>query len=294
MGDAFGEKFFVKPSVGAEFVAKRELPRAPWFWTDDTAMGLSVYDTLEAHGRIDADDLAKRFGERYRHDPHRGYGGTAHDILGSIARGESWRESAGSAFHGQGSMGNGSAMRVAPIGGFFADDLDAVVANARASAEPTHAHPDGHAGAIAVAVAAALASQVGRGKASLAHEDFLKAVVQRTPDGPTRDGIYKAMSLIHIDDPRSAACALGNGSKVICEDTVPFSLWCASRWLEDFEGAMWATVSAEGDRDTTCAIVGGIVALRVGFEGIPSAWLKAREVLESGLSAFDRQGYMLH
>jgi len=60
---------------------------------------------------------------------------------------------------------------------------------------------------------------------------------------------------------------------------VPFSLWCAARHLDDFTEAMWTTVSGLGDRDTTCAIVGGIVACAVGEEGIPKAWQSAREPL---------------
>ena len=74
--------------------------------------------------------------------------------------------------------------------------------------------------------------------------------------------------------------ALGNGRKVISSDTVPFSLWCAARHLGDFVEAMWTTVSGLGDRDTTCAIVGGIVALAAGRSSIPEDWLRAREALE--------------
>lgn len=55
-----------------------------------------------------------------------------------------------------GSMGNGAAMRVAPIGAYFADDLDKVLSHARASAEVTHGHREGIAGAMATAVASAL------------------------------------------------------------------------------------------------------------------------------------------
>jgi ADP-ribosylglycohydrolase len=76
-----------------------------------------------------------------------------------------------------------------------------------------------------------------------------------------------------------AAAQLGNGSMVSAQDTVPLALWCAARHLDDFEAAMWETVSALGDRDTTCAMVGGIVALRVGHAGIPAAWKAARESL---------------
>jgi ADP-ribosylglycohydrolase len=73
--------------------------------------------------------------------------------------------------------------------------------------------------------------------------------------------------------------ALGNGSQIISQDTVPFALWCAARHLTEFEEAIWTTVAGFGDRDTTCAIAGGIVALAVGREALPSEWLAAREPL---------------
>lgn len=72
---------------------------------------------------------------------------------------------------------------------------------------------------------------------------------------------------------------LGNGSRVSAQDTVPFVLWCASGHLDNFERAVWLTVAGLGDRDTTCAMSGGIVALSAGYEAIPAAWLAAREAL---------------
>jgi ADP-ribosylglycohydrolase len=53
----------------------------------------------------------------------------------------------------------------------------------------------------------------------------------------------------------------------------------ARGYSDDYSEAIWQTVSALGDRDTTCAIVGGIVALKAGRESIPANWLKAREPL---------------
>lgn len=288
VGDAFGERFFVSPTVVESFIESRALPREPWYWTDDTAMALSIYEALRDHGRIDRDWLARRFAERYVRDPARGYGGTAHTILVRVSLGEPWQEVAAEAFDGQGSMGNGGAMRAAPIGGYFADNLGEAVVHARASAEPTHAHPDGQAGAIAVAVAAALASQMGRGMRETSGEALLREVVALTPSGATRDGLEKAASLSLQAHPHEAVAALGNGSQIISSDTVPFSLWCAARHLADFEVALWTTVSGLGDRDTTCAIVGGIVALAVGQQKIPSAFVRAREPLESTLTHLDR------
>ena len=275
MGDAFGERFFGPNDEVEARIAARTPPPSPWGYTDDTEMALSIFAGLQELGAAVPDALALAFARRYQGDPQRGYGGTAHQILRAIAAGAPWREAAAAAFGGQGSMGNGAAMRVAPIGGYFADDLERVVSEARASAIPTHAHPDGQAGAIAVAVAAAMA---WRTRARPDGAALLAAAVEHTPDGPTREGLVRAarfrsegMSL------RSAARLLGSGYGVISSDTVPFALLCASLHLGDYAAAMWATVAGLGDRDTTCAIAGGVVAL--AGAPIPAAWLAAREPL---------------
>src|SRR5262245_32482108 len=163
IGDAFGERFFVHPDVVANLIALRALPASPWGYTDDTEMALSIVATLRQHGEIDQDALARSFAERY--NPSRGYGPAMHRLLRRVHGGEPWQTVASSLFAGQGSYGNGAAMRVAPLGAYFADDLDLAVAQARRSAEVTHAHPEAIAGAIAVAAAAAWAWRVGQGAA---------------------------------------------------------------------------------------------------------------------------------
>lgn len=279
VGDAFGEDFFRWSMVIDELVSRRVLPRKPWYWTDDTAMAISIVETLDQAGGIDQDILAEAFARRYADQPDRGYGGTAHSILRAIGDGVSWRIAAKSAFEGMGSMGNGGAMRVGPVGAYFADDLPAVVEHARASAAVTHAHPDGQAGAIAVAVAAAIAHETRELPKAQAVGRLLEAVLDLTPGGETRGGLM-AMQRIGLECSKDLAVpTLGNGSRVISSDTVPFSIWAACRNLRNYEDAMWETVSALGDRDTTCAIVGSIVAMAVGPEGIPKDWVAAREPL---------------
>lgn len=283
VGDAFGQRFFVSGAEG--LIAARAWPREPWMVTDDTMMAVSIVEVLSRRAAIDRDELAQRFAARYRAEPGRGYGGMAHQILTEILQGISWEQAAGEAFDGEGSMGNGGAMRSAPIGAFFADELDALVEQARRSAQVTHGHPEGQAGAIAVTLAAAEAARLGQRQALLsagAGASLLEVALEHTPDGPTREGLERAVE-IPLDAPAlEAAQRLGNGSKVISQDTVPFSLWCAARHLDSFEEALWTTVSALGDRDTTCAIVGGVVALAVGRGepgGIPARFLAAREPL---------------
>ncbi len=176
-------------------------------------------------------------------------------------------------------MGNGAAMRVAPLGAYFADDLERIVQESKLSAEVTHAHPDGIAGAIAIAVAVGVAAMNRGGEPNEVRKRLWTAVLDLTPPGPTREGIENAFHLppdSHVD---SAAARLGTGYQVISSDTVPFCLWSAARWLEDYEEALWETVAGLGDRDTTCAIVGGIIAAYRGRDGIPDRWRLERESL---------------
>jgi ADP-ribosylglycohydrolase len=56
-------------------------------------------------------------------------------------------------------------------------------------------------------------------------------------------------------------------------------MWAAAQHLDDYEQAFWTTAAGGGDIDTTCAIVGGIVAARVGVEGLPQPWLGECEPL---------------
>jgi ADP-ribosylglycohydrolase len=274
VGDAFGERYFIDAGKVDLMVADRRLPAPPWRYSDDTVMALSIVETLEQWGSIDQDDLAERFAAKYGRDPARGYGGTAHGILSALRQGHSWRQVSPLVFGGMGSMGNGGAMRAGPLGAYFADDLSVAMQQARLSAEVTHAHVEGQAGAIAIAVAAAWATHADE------VERMFEAVLDHTPDGSTRATIALAARLPLEYDVRTAASALGNGSRVIAEDTVPLALWCAARHLHDYESALWTTVSGLGDRDTTCAIVGSIVALVPGVE-VPVPWLSAREPLEN-------------
>ncbi len=278
LGDAFGQCWFMPHDRALHFIALRADPAPPWRTTDDTEMAVEVFNTLSSHGTIDRDELATRFAQRYMADPMRGYGGTAHGILQAIASGVPWAFAAGRVFGGEGSMGNGAAMRVAPVGAYFADDLDAAITAAIASAEPTHAHPEGIAGAVAVAVASVYAWRAANVEGfAKAHPSLLAWTHARTPAGDTRRGLAKAMDIGPDATVALAASVLGTGEAVTSPDTVPFALWCADRCLDRFEDALWITAEGLGDRDTTCAIVGGIVALRVGDEGLPAAWRAARE-----------------
>jgi ADP-ribosylglycohydrolase len=279
VGDAFGEQFFSQPSA----IFERRLPAEPWQYTDDTHMALSIIKILCDHGGIDQDRLADSFVQQYQHESWRGYGPGMHRLLPQIRKGMPWHTAARDLFGGQGSFGNGAAMRVAPIGAFFADDLDMVVDHAQRSAEVTHAHAEGIAGAIAVAVAAAWAWQLRDTNPLPIRQEFIDLVLPLIPDGQVRQQTQRARDLSISVSVHEAAKTLGSGFRVTAQDTVPFVLWCAGQRLDSYEQALWLTASGLGDIDTTCAMVGGILAARTGMEGIPPAWLAAREQLPQWL-----------
>jgi ADP-ribosylglycohydrolase len=197
-------------------------------------------------------------------------------VLAHVREGGDWRRASKRSFRGRGSFGNGAAMRVAPLGAFFAGDPERCRREARLSAEITHAHEEAIAGAIAVAAAAALAWGKHGSDLPLGRS-WLRQVRDLVPASLVRDRIELALALGAETATERAAEVLGNGSDVSAPDTVPFCLWVASWYSHDFHEAMWQTVSALGDRDTTCAIVGGIVSLQVGESGIPAEWREARE-----------------
>jgi ADP-ribosylglycohydrolase len=273
-GDAFGENFFCELEKAEQGIFDRTLPGSPWKYTDDTVMAISIVQVLSMRREMDQELLAELFASRYRRDPTRGYGGTARNILNRIWDGEPWREVSRSVFGGIGSLGNGGAMRAAPIGAYFSDDFQTVVKNAQLSAEVTHAHPEGQAGAIAVAIAAACVT-----RSVLDPLEIFDTVLRFTPDSETRARIEQASHLSLTYDVQTAVSALGNGVLLSAPDTVPFTLWCAARHLGAFKEAMWTTVSGLGDRDTTCAIVGGILCANPNTV-VPVEWLAAREPLD--------------
>lgn len=281
IGDAFGETFFGKEAEVLERIAGRTLLPGEWLFTDDTVQAIGVFSTLSAHGCIDQDYLAKALSRNYLLDDYRGYGGTAHSIMKSIAAGEPWQTVSRTVFDGMGSAGNGAAMRSGPIGAWFAGDPVTVVAQARLAAEVTHAHPEAIAGAIAVALAACCCATARAQETALSSSVFFDFIIHHLPESDIKYKIRKAATLPVSYDIRTIVSILGNGTLLTAADTAPFALWCAAHYHDHFENALWTSVSGLGDRDTIAAIVGSIVVLYAMDNTIPATWADRTEKIES-------------
>ncbi|HRH43118.1 MAG TPA: ADP-ribosylglycohydrolase family protein [Pyrinomonadaceae bacterium] len=234
MGDCFGETYFRSYSTFEsrnlsveELILNRELAISNWLWTDDSNMAFSIFNILKTFGKIDEYSLAQSFAERY--EVGRGYGPAMHGLLQNLKLGGIWHQEAKALFNGQGSFGNGSAMRVSPVGAFFADNLKKVCVEAEKSAIVTHINPEAIVGAIAVAVATALAWKFKQEKVRPNRKEFIEEILPFLNESEVRKGTRLAQELDSTFSTKNAAEILGCGYKVSCPDTVPFCLYCAWR-----------------------------------------------------------------
>jgi ADP-ribosylglycohydrolase len=202
----------------------------------------------------------------------------------------------------QGSCGNGSAMRVAPLGAYFGGHCSpdfpfcltspqTLVEVATLSAEPTHDHPEGIAGAVATALASYFLCSTDKFEAlvdywpgdaeGLTKDDIGKAyldhIIQYTPDSDVKKGLEKAKAIVYTTPIGKVIEILGNGTHVTCQDTVPFCCYMVAKALcrfpkeERYEKAIIETSMGFGDVDTNCAIVGGILGV---INPPPDKWVK--------------------
>ncbi len=199
-------------------------------FTDDTICTIAVADAL-LHGSDDYGKYIHEWCNRYPH-PMGGYGG----------RFAQWVHSDNPQPYG--SFGNGSAMRVSPIGLWF-DNREEVLEHAKKSAECSHNHPEGIKGAQTVALA------IFRGRA-------ISKVLQFCPD--ISESIEKNLkecvdfSKYNIDIRKEDVI---NRFDETCQGTVPVALWVIGQ-SSSFQDAIRKAVSLGADADTLGAIVGGI------------------------------------
>ena len=237
-GDIFGAAYEGNPLKQDGF----DLFGRPRNFTDDTVLTVATADALLSDGDYSA--AYRRWGRLY---PSRGYGAWFHKWLGDPNRGP------------YNSFGNGSAMRVSPIGWVF-DTLDEVLAEAERSAAVTHNHPEGIKGAQATAAAIHLA-RIGATKNEIRREISARFVydLDRTVEAIRPD--YR------FEDS--------------CQGSVPEAL-IAFLDANDFEHTIRLAISLGGDADTQAAIAGGVADAFWG--GLPERTeTEARDVLDPAL-----------
>ena len=199
-------------------------------FTDDTVLTVAVADCI-LHGK-DYTGTIREYGRRYA---DAGYGGMF----------RSWLRSDNSRPYN--SFGNGSAMRVSPVG-FAFDSLDEVLREAAASAAVTHNHPEGIKGAQAVAAAIFLA-RLGGGPVRAKTKTEIKEYIESSFGYDLSATLDEIRPGYHFDET--------------CQGSVPQSI-IAFLESNDYEDAIRKAVSIGGDSDTIACIAGGIAQAYYG------------------------------
>ena len=213
-GDIIGSRFEHDPIKTTEF----ELFHPDCRFTDDSVLTLAVADHI-----LLGSDLTSLLKEYFNQHPDAGYGPRFQEWALSPSR-EPYN-----------SFGNGSAMRVSPVG-FAFDSIEIVLDKAKATAEVTHNHPEGIKGAQATAAAIFLA-RTGNSKEQI--KDFIEGHFQYN----LRDSLDTLRPQYRFD--------------VTCQGSVPQAI-IAFLESENFEDAIRKAVSLGGDSDTQACIAGGI------------------------------------
>ena len=252
----------------------------PLLYTDDTEMMVGVAETLAEHGRVVEGPLCRAFAANYH--PERGYGRGARLVIEAMAEGGDWRAVAASHFPG-GSFGNGAAMRVAPVGLLFHDDLDRVWEQARLSALPTHVHPLGIEGAQLLALGVALCL---RGEAR-DRESFFGALLTRSQAPEYRERLERAARL---GSPGELA-SLGNG--IAATESVVTALAGFALEPHSYGPAVARAVLLGGDTDTIAAMTGALAGAHLGTAALPENLLAILEDEDKGRTYLDTLGERL-
>lgn len=274
LGDALGRPFEGVPHPDSAEVDAWARSREPLTWTDDTAMALVLAEHLIAAPGDDLalDELVDRFAEAWRREPWRGYGTGPPRIFAAHLAGQPWRETATALFGREGSLGNGGAMRVAPVA-LVARSLAHATRLARGSAVVTHAHRLGQDGAAVQAAAVFLALHSDGG--ALDRSRFLSSLEEAAQTSE----FVRAIDLLHRvplgADPGSLAAMLGNG--IQSERSVPTAIGAFLAEPEDPSAAILTAVRCGGDADTIAAMTGAIAGARHGMTALPQRWLRRLE-----------------
>lgn len=279
VGDCLGRPFeghrIVPEHLVDEVVERAYLMR----YSDDTLLAMALTESLLACDGFDGADMAAHFVEAWSLEPDRGYGSNVVRLFGSVSRGVNWRQAADSQFSGQGSYGNGGAMRVAPVALWAHPDLDETIRLAEETARVTHTHPVGVEGTViqAVAVYHAMGDDFDPG-ALLDQLDDLIETEQFT------ERMRTLRKCLERDDDERARLHLGNW--VAADKSVLTALY-AFLLADGFEDTIRRAIRLGGDTDTIAAMAGALAGARFGMGAVPDDWLHL-EALDHVLDLAER------
>uniref|UniRef100_A0A8C5LXF8 ADP-ribosylhydrolase ARH3 n=1 Tax=Leptobrachium leishanense TaxID=445787 RepID=A0A8C5LXF8_9ANUR len=283
-------------------------------YTDDTAMARSVIQSLLAQKDFDARDLAERFAREYKKNPDRGYGMSVIHVFEKLDSGEynDVFTPAKEQFDGNGSYGNGAAMRVVGIPLAYPCIQD-IIQFAKCSGQLTHASSLGYNGAILQALAVHYALQGQQSKDTflqhlLGHMKEVESDEKSCADArllelaeyPFWSKLNKIKEFLSKENVsrKEILKELGNGIAAL--ESVPTAIYSFLRCMDpvaelpqEYNGLQRTIsfcISLGGDTDTIATMAGAIAGAYYGEEQVPPSWKACSE----GYKEAEEWGEELH
>ena len=256
-------------------------------YTDDTQLTIHTAKAIIQGNGFNTYNFIQEY-VRWLDDPPIGPGYGCISSIRKLKYGVPWKEAASN------SGGNGTVMRIAPIGLFYSQDLKGLKTTAIKSSIITHSHPAASAGAVVIARAIAYlidkSPETGFSKDKLFEvmissisgsqediwEEFIKILykLKDNLDMPIEAGLIK-FSQAGVKSPYFIEEYLGQAfvhpyaiSTVIC------SLFIFLNRLSSFEDCIFELATAGGDSDTAGAIGGSLAGAYFGMKNIPNDLIK--------------------
>lgn len=244
-------------------------------YTDDSQLARELLLSLVEHGRLQSVDYAGRIARLFRSGEVVGAGKATAEVALRLSEGVAPDEAGIPAP----SAGNGSAMRAAPIGLWYADEPDALIAAAREQSRITHQDIRCAAGAVAVAGAVALALRGG----ALQPEPFLAELAEwvRAVDQTVAFDVFQLSSWVSLS-PEAAATFMARaglcpgyegewqGISGYVVSSVLWSLYSFLRSPSDFVQTIETAVAVGGDVDTTASMAGAMSGAYLSVAKLPT------------------------
>ncbi|XP_014280368.1 ADP-ribosylhydrolase ARH3 [Halyomorpha halys] len=269
-------------------------------FTDDTAMTLGILKSFVELGCFDARDIANRFVTNYFQEPNRGYGESVvtvfkklHQILNSSNKSNSetdfWKP-AQQQFDGSGSLGNGGAMRIAPVALYCYSDYKLLLTTAEKCTKLTHTHKLGVNGALLQALAVQQSLMLDPSQ-PLDVDCFITELMVKMTEIEKADGngedtkidmpyveqLKLVQNLLTVGDINDEEVIDLLGNSIRAQYSVPTALFCFLRAQRPilsvqtenkFRRTLQYCISLGGDTDTIASMAGAISGAYYGLEYI--------------------------
>lgn len=239
-------------------------------FTADTVMAVAMAETLIENDEINTKKLGDHFLKHFESKPWQRQGAEPPEIYRIVENeGVDYIFAACRLFEGEGSYGNGAAMRITPLGLFYYQD-DELYEKVRLSAEVTHTHPVGIDGAAVFAKALAKTVTLNPQR-PFSPQAFIDMLIDFSRTDEIKEKLAMIPALLEREvDPAEAVKKLGNS--VIVQESMPMALFCFLRYPHTYLETVLCAITHGGERDTMGIMAGALSGAYLGIDAISEEW----------------------